>query len=108
MSERFDVRTITAAGTLDFIAGRPSQLDRGFSFQWKPSTNARAQVLATNLDPSVVGNFVDVTSLFTGGAQLTVAGWYRPAVPVTFGVVRFNVDSVTAAGNVLIAGAFAS
>lgn len=106
MSDRFDVRTVSAVGTLDFVSGKPTVLDVGFSFQFKPSGNARAQVLATNLDPSVPGNFQDVTSLFTGGAQLTAAGWYRPTLPVMFGVVRFNVDSVQAANNVLIAGSF--
>lgn len=106
MSDRFDVRTITAAGTLDFVSGKPTILDVGFSFQVKGSGNFRAQVLATNLDPSVAGNFQDVTSLFTGGAQLIANGWYRPALPVMFGAVRFNVDSVQAANNVLIAGSF--
>ena len=106
MSDRFDVRNITVAQTLDFTSGKPSVLDVGFSIQFKPSANFQATMFATNLDPSSAGNFTDVTSLFSGGAAIIAAGWYRPNPPVMFGSVRVSINSITAAGNVNVAGSF--
>lgn len=104
--ERFDIRTVSAVGTLDFKSGLPSSKDKGFSLQVGADGNFELNLLATNFDDAVTGNFVDVTSLFAGGATITAAGWYRPAVPVMFGAVRLNVTSIQSTKVVNVAGSF--
>ena len=106
MSERYDVRAGVAVSTLDFISGRPSFYDAGFSIQVACNGNFSLTMLATNLDPTSASNFVDVTSLFGGAAAITTNGWYRPSVPSMFGAVRINVGSLQSAKVLNLAGAW--
>lgn len=108
VNERFDIRSITAAGTLDFIAGRPSFYDNGFSLQIKADGNFELNLLATNLDSATAGNFVDVTSLISGGATITAGGWFQAPNNKMFGTVRVNVTSVQDTKHVNLAGSFAA
>lgn len=106
MSERYDIRSVTAAGTLDFVSGRPSFYDNGFNLQVAADGNFSLTILATNFDNSVPGNFTDITSLMTGGAALTAGGWFKAPNNQMFGTVRINVGSVQSTKHVNIAGAF--
>lgn len=105
-NERFDVRAGVAVGTLDFVSGRPTFYDQGFSFQAACNGNFSLTVLATNLDPSSPSNFTDVTSMFGGAAAITANGWYRPTLPSMFGAVRINVGSLQAAKVLNLAGSW--
>lgn len=104
IGERFDVRSITAAGTLDFVQQRPTLMDSGFSFQLDGSGNYEGNILATMFDTSTAGFFVDVTSLLVGAATFTSAKKGIYVLGQMYNAVRFNITSVQATKNVAIAG----
>lgn len=104
IAERFDVRSVTAAGTLDFVQALPRLMDSGFSFQLDGTGNYEGTALATMFDTGSAGYFVDVTSLLFGGATFTQAKKGIYVLGQMYNAVRFNVTSVQATKNVLLAG----
>ena len=97
LSEAYDVRSFTAVGTYDFLRGRPTFYDQGFSFQLDGTGNYEGKVLASNFDSNSAGLFTDITSSIFGAATYTQAakGWYK--LGVMHNAIRFNVTSVQAA-----------
>ena len=106
IAERFDVRSVTAAGTLDFLQGRPTWFDSGFRFQLDGTGNYEGTVLATLFDSGSAGYFVDVTSSLFGAATFTQAKKGLYSLGVLYNAVRFNITSVQSTKNVLISGAW--
>jgi hypothetical protein len=104
IAERFDVRSVTAAGTLDFIQARPTWFDTGFAFQLDGTGNYEGNVLATMLDTGSAGYFVDITSSLFGGATFTQAKKGIYSAGLMYNAVRFNITSVQATKNVLVSG----
>lgn len=92
MTDRYSVSSIIAVGTLDFINNRPLVRDNAFRMQIAADGNFSLTVLATLLDPTVPGNFVDVTSQMAGAAAITAGGLY--SLPFVPWAVRLNVTSV--------------
>jgi hypothetical protein len=104
IAERFDVRSVTAAGTLDFINQRPTWFDNGFKFQLDGTGNYEGTVLATMLDTGSAGYFVDITSALFGGATFTQAKKGIYDTGKLYNAVRLNITSVQATKNVLLSG----
>lgn len=100
-AERFAINTITAIGSWDYQARQVDQNGVGLHIMHVCDGNFEFNVLATDLDPSVSSNFVDVTSTFVqtnhaAGATI-VANGFSFATQRNFGTVRINVTSLQAA-----------
>lgn len=89
MSDRFNVASFTAAGSVDFSFKRVMPNWYGLQVQFEADSTFSATILARN----GLGTFADVTSLMCGSAAITVAGDYFQGhfIPET---VRVNVTAV--------------
>lgn len=104
--DRFGVNTFAAAGSVDYINRSPNARARGLQLQVKRSGNGSLKVHACNLDDAgTAANYTDITSLISGGAQITASGfwWLRDFIP---GALRVECDSVQAANTIITAVGF--
>lgn len=103
-ADRMQVSSFAAVGSVHYLADKPDILNTGVTIHAKGSANWSAKILANNFPDALTtgsGNFADVTSMFTGAAQMTnatnpiarVAGFQPYAI-------RISVDSVQAANTV--------
>jgi hypothetical protein len=103
MTERFTINTISAVGSYQ-ILGRDkiNAQQTGLHLQLKCNSNYRAQLLMSLYDDGVMGNFVDITSMFTGGANITnqAGAWFLNSFAPH--KLYLNVDSL-AGGALLVA-----
>lgn len=102
--ERFDVRSLIVVGTQDFVNARPTWFDSGFRLQAAGDGNFEYNLLASDMDNSVPGNFFDITSLVSGGA--TIVGNRFVFVDRIFGTVRVNVTSIQSTKHLNLSGSW--
>src|SRR5882672_8581627 len=104
-SERFVIRSFTAAGTADLggVQVQPRGNLGGANLVAQATGNWEASILADNFGD---GGFVDVTSMFTGAATFKTGATFARVAGYMPWALRINVTSVQAANSVRFAAGF--